>query len=460
MSNRRRPNDTPIATVEVEIKDLAFDGKSVGHMNGKVVFLDAGLPGETVLADITRSKPRYNQGRVKEILSRSDRRIPAPCEHFEYCGGCTWQDLTYDDQLTYKHRQVEACIERIGKIGDVVVDPIVPAPSQFQYRNKMEFSFHTHEELSFTLGLHRRGRFDEIFDLKACLLQSELANRIVHVMRDYVRENELPAYDVVNHTGYMRFLAIRQTHFTNQLMVNVVTNYGDFPDKEKLTKLLTTEFPEITTLLHSQNGQRSNIATGEAEETLYGPGYIEEVLLGKRFRIQANSFFQTNSAQTERLYQTAFDMAELGSEDRVLDLYCGTGSIGILLSDRVKRVVGVELVAEAVRDARENAGINGVQNIEFFEGNVKDYLRENKGRTSEFNVVVIDPPRAGLHPKAMKRMLEIQPEKIIYISCNPATFSRDARDIVNAGYHLPRVTPVDMFPHTRHIELASVFVKS
>ena len=460
MRSRRRPNDTPIATVEVEIKDLAFDGKSVGHMNGKVVFLDAGLPGETVLADITRSKPRYNQGRVRKILSRSERRIAAPCEHFEYCGGCTWQDLTYEDQLTYKHRQVEACIERIGKIGDVIVDPILPAPSQYQYRNKMEFSFHIHEELGFTLGLHRRGRFDEIFDLKACLLQSELANNIVHFVRDYVRENELPVYDVVNHTGYMRFLVIRQTHFTKQLMVNVVTNYGDLPGKEQLTESLMAEFPAITTLIHSQNGQKSNIAVAEADEILHGAGYIEEELLGKRFRIQANSFFQTNSAQTERLYQTAFDLAALNSEDNVLDLYCGTGSIGILLSDRVEKVVGVELVSEAVRDARENAALNGVQNIEFFEGNVKDYLRENKGRTREFNIVVIDPPRAGLHPKAMKRMLEIQPEKIIYISCNPATFSRDARDIVNADYCLPRVTPVDMFPHTRHIEVASVFVKS
>jgi len=443
--------------IEIEITDLAFDGKSVGYLDGKVVFLNGGLPGETVRAEITRSKPRYNQAIVHEIIRKSDQRVPAVCPHFDHCGGCTWQDLGYEHQLAYKKKQVVDCLQRLGKLGDVEVHDVIGSSELFNYRNKMEFSFHVAPDDSFTLGLHRRGRFDEIFNVEKCYLPQEIASEIVIWMRDYVSQKQIPIYNVFEHTGYMRFLMIRQAKNTDGLMINIVTNKGDFPDEESLVAQMTGTFPQITTIVHNQNGGKSNIATGEIEKVLYGPGYIEERLFDTTFRIRANSFFQTNTRQAETLYQTGFDMLQIDGSKRLLDLYCGTGSIGILLASRVAEVVGVELVPDAVTVARENAEVNNLTNISFFEGFVKDYLREYNQNSSAFDIVVVDPPRAGLHPKALKQLIELHPPTILHFSCNPATFARDAGKLTESGYFLKEVKPVDMFPHTMHIELATVF---
>jgi len=453
--------------IEVVIEDLAFDGKAVAHLDGKVVFLNGGLPGETVRAEITRSKPRYYQATVHEILTRSDLRIPARCSHFDYCGGCTWQDLEYQTQLQFKTTHVRECIARIGGLEGVNVHDVIGANEVFRYRNKMEFSFHVMDEKDpdsgefvphdFHLGLHHRGRYDEVFDLEHCHLQSERANDIVNWVRDFVRSNNVPVYNIHTHEGYMRFLVIRETHFTDQVMVFVVTNFGDMPSQDEFVRGLTETFPFITTIVHGQNGKKANVAQPEAEQTLFGPGYIEDELLGLRFRICANSFFQTNPAQAEVLYRTALEMLEPESSDRLLDLYCGTGAIGLLMASRVGQVYGVELVAEAVQIAGQNAEINKIDDIRFFEANVKDFLAEMPADEREFDIIVIDPPRAGLHPKALKRVIEMRPAKLLYISCNPATFARDAKTLVAAGYELPEVKPVDMFPHTRHIELVGLF---
>ncbi|UCG61530.1 MAG: 23S rRNA (uracil(1939)-C(5))-methyltransferase RlmD [Candidatus Zixiibacteriota bacterium] len=446
--------------VEIEVTDLAFSGKAVGHLDGKVVFLDGGLPGEKVLAQITASRPRFDKASVIKILRESERRVPAVCPHFAYCGGCTWQDLTYQDQLVYKKKQVTDCLERIGGLEDTTVRDVIGSVEVFRYRNKMEFSFNTAPEGGFTLGLHRRGRFDEIFDLERCFLTQDLVSEIVVWVRDYVCREGLSVYDVSNHTGYMRFVMIRQAKRTRDLMVNVVTNYGDFPQRDRFIREITTAFPQITTLVHNQNGQKSNVATGEIETVLFGCGYVEERLFDSSFRIRANSFFQTNTVQTETLYRVGFDLLEPRPNYRVLDLYCGTGSIGILLAPYVENVVGVELVSDAIKVARENAHVNGTKNISFFEGSVKDFLKSKEAQEGQFNIVIVDPPRAGLHPKAMKRLIGFGPEKILYISCNPSTFARDAGELVAAGYKLPVVRPVDMFPHTMHIELASVFSRN
>jgi len=444
--------------VEIEITDLAFNGKSVGHVDGKVVFLDGGLPGERVVAEIVGSKPRYDKGVVLKILRPSEKRVVAPCSHFEYCGGCTWQDLTYQSQLIYKKKQVTDCLERIGGLSDTIVRDVVGSVEVFRYRNKMEFSFNAAGD-TFTLGLHRRGRFDEIFDVEQCFLTQDIVSRIVTWIRQYVAREKIPVYDVTSHSGFMRFVMIRQAKRTTDLMVNVVTNYGDFPARDRFIEEITTAFPQISTIVHNQNGQRSNIATGEIETVLFGPGYIEERLFDSVFRIRANSFFQTNTIQTETLYRVGFDMLEPRKDQRVLDLYCGTGSIGILLSPYVAEVVGVELVPDAVQAARENAHINKTNNVTFFEGDVKDYLQAREKSDSPFDVVIVDPPRAGLHPKALKRLNRLKPTRILYISCNPSTFARDAKDLIATGYRLPEVRPVDMFPHTMHIEVASVFLK-
>ena len=445
--------------VELEIEDLAFDGKSVAKLDGKVVFCNGGLPGERVLAEITRSKPRYSQARMLEIVRKGDQRIPAVCAHDHECGGCTWQDLGYPHQLDYKKNQVVQTLARIGGLDDVVVHDVLAAPEQFEYRNKMEFSFHV-ADASFTLGLHRRGRWDEIFDLDRCHLCVPAYSDIAAWVRSFVQDKQIPVYDVENHTGFMRFLMIREGKNTGQLMINIVTNYGDFPHQQDFVTGLQRAFPAIATIVHNQNGQKSNIAAGEIETVLLGPGFIEEKISGSVFRIRANSFFQTNTHQTERLYQTGFDRLSLTGNERLLDLYCGTGTIGILAAARVREVVGVELVADAITAARENADINKVENISFFEGNVKDVIQQYEAEPRPFDVIVIDPPRAGLHPKALKRMIAMDAPQVLYISCNPATFARDAGEMTAAGYHLPEVRPVDMFPHTMHIELVGLFARS
>ncbi|KAA3632887.1 MAG: 23S rRNA (uracil(1939)-C(5))-methyltransferase RlmD [Calditrichaeota bacterium] len=450
--------DTKIKLHEVEITDLAFDGKAVGHIDGKVIFLKGGLPGETVLCEITRDKRRYYNGITREIIKKSEKRIDALCKHFEECGGCTWLDLKYEDQLAYKQKQVKDCIERIGALSGVEIAEIVPSVEQLHYRNKMEYSFNRYDD-TFTLGLHKRGSFHDIFNLDECHISQSTDGDLVRWMRDYIEKNDIPVYDVTEHHGYMRFFMLRQTKQTDQLMVNIVTNYGDFPEKEKLVSEMTQAFPQITTIIHGQNGQKSNIAVAEVEETLYGPGFIEEKLFGKRFRITANSFFQTNSLQAEVLYATGFEMLKPSADDRLLDLYCGTGTIGILVADKVSEVVGVELVSDAVIAAKINAEVNNVANIQFFEGFVKEFLKSDFLKDKSYNIVIVDPPRAGLNPKALKELVKLNPEKILYISCNPATFARDAQKLVEAGFLLPKVKPVDMFPHTMHIELASVFYR-
>ncbi|HWR83567.1 MAG TPA: 23S rRNA (uracil(1939)-C(5))-methyltransferase RlmD [Candidatus Deferrimicrobium sp.] len=442
--------------IELEVTDLAFDGKAVAHVDGKVIFLRGGLPGETVEAEIIRSHARYAEGVVRNILKASDMRVKPLCSHFGQCGGCTWQDLNYQQQLNFKRKQVIDCLERIGGLKDTNVHDSIGSAELYGYRNKMEFSFQATDE-GFTVGLHSRGRFDDIFDLDKCYLQSDVANAIVHYLRDFVREERLPVYDVTRHIGYMRFLVIRQAKRTGHLMVNIVTNYGDMPGREKLVRGLTTTFPAITTIVHNQNGQKSNIATGEIERVLYGTGYIEERLFNSTFRIRSNSFFQTNSIQTETLYRTAFDMLNPSRGDRVLDLYCGTGSIGILIAHYVNSVVGVEIVADAVRAARENAAVNRATNVTFHHGSVRDFLKALPAYKASYDVIIVDPPRAGMHPKELSGVIELRPKKLLYISCNPATFSRDAKEFVAHGYRLPQVKPIDMFPHTMHIELIGVF---
>ncbi|MGH8016262.1 MAG: 23S rRNA (uracil(1939)-C(5))-methyltransferase RlmD, partial [Candidatus Zixiibacteriota bacterium] len=316
-------------TVELNITDLAFDGRAVAKMNGKVVFLNAGLPGEIVLARMVRSKRNFNEAVVLDILSKSDERIEPVCSHFSECGGCSWQDLNYSKQLEIKRHHVTSCIERIGGLDNVEILDVLPSTEIFGYRNKMEFSFNVHPESGFTLGLHRRGSYADIFDLTECHLPPGIFDRIVDWFRKYVKRNGISVYDVNNHTGYLRFIVVRKSKNTNDLMVNIVTNYGDMPESDKLVDELTSAFADVTTIVHNQNGQRSNVAVGEKEAVLFGSGFISEKIMDQSFRIRANSFFQTNSRQAEKLYETAFAALQPQKTDRVLDLYCGTGSISI-----------------------------------------------------------------------------------------------------------------------------------
>jgi 23S rRNA (uracil1939-C5)-methyltransferase len=445
---------------ETEIKDLAFNGRAVGSNRGKIVFLDGGLPGERVKARVVKRKRQYSIGRVLEIIDRADCRVAPRCEHFDNCGGCTWQDLDYPVQLFYKRKQVVDCLEHIAKLKGVEVGETIPSPDIFYYRNKMEFSFNVADGGGFNLGLHSRGRYDKIFDVHHCHLQSPLSNDIIKFIRAFVREKSLPAYNLENHSGLLRFLMIREGKNSGQAMVNIVTADSELPFREELVERMVEEFPAIGTIVQNVNPRKANIAKGETEKVLYGRGYIEEEILGNRFRIYANTFFQTNSRQAENLYRLALETLEVKRDDYLLDLYCGTGTIGICGADRIARAVGVELEEEAVRIAEINAAQNDVGNISFYAGSVQEVLRESPSWLKSVTGAVIDPPRAGMHPKALKQLLSLNINRVVYVSCNPATFARDAAAMVAAGYQLKLVTPVDMFPHTMHIELVAGFVKN
>jgi len=446
--------------VETKIIDLAYNGKSVGELDGKIIFLNGGLPGEKVQAQIIKRKPRYSVGRIKDITEKSSDRIKAPCIHFDICGGCTWQDLAYERQLYYKRKQVVDSLEHIGKIENAGVAETIGCDEQFFYRNKMEYSFNVSEESGFTLGLHKRGRFDDIFDVKECLLQSVESNSIVAWFRKHIKENKIEVYDVTAHTGFLRFLMIRQAKNTDQIMINIVTTDDMIPNVSNMIESLTASFPQVKTIVQNINSGKSNIARGESERVLFGEGYIEEKILDYNFRIYANSFFQTNSRQAEVLYHRILDTLRPEKNDTLLDLYCGTGAIGICASGHVGRVIGIDSEPSAIKAAEENARNNNVENIYFMAGPAKEILMTSTDDLRKSTCAVIDPPRAGIHPKALKRLIEMNHKKIIYISCNPATFSRDASTLIKAGYEMGTVVPVDMFPHTMHIEVVTGFFKS
>jgi 23S rRNA (uracil1939-C5)-methyltransferase len=449
--------------VELDIVDLAYNGKAVGYIDGKVTFVNGGLPGERVAAKIVKTKRRFNQAILLRVLSPSSDRIPAVCKHYDICGGCTWQDLDYDKQLQYKRNQVLATLKHIGGFDDVAVQDIRPSPDTFFYRNKMEFSFHVDENQQtargFVLGLHERGRFDRIFDIEQCHLQSETSNRLVNFIRQKAADLQIPIYDLVSHRGFLRFLIIREGKNTGQLMVTLVSGEGEFDCKKELTASLIAAFPEITTLVWVVNPTITNVAKGDVREILHGPGYIEETILGLRFQINPASFFQTNSRQTEALYRTAIDLAEIEPKQTVLDLYCGAGTVGLCATSSAREIVGIEIEQEAIEAARINARLNRIENAHFYAGEVRTVMRTDEFQDRKFDRVFVDPPRAGMHPKALKRLTEIEAPRLVYISCNPATFARDAQLLTMSGYKLDTVVPFDMFPHTMHIELVSRFQK-
>jgi 23S rRNA (uracil1939-C5)-methyltransferase len=438
--------------VELTIADLAYGGTSVAKVNGFVVLVYGGIPGDVVKAEITKKKSNYAEAKVLQIVKESELRTKPVCLHFGFCGGCTWQNLKYEEQLKFKARQVKQSLKHIGNFDDPPVQDALGSEDEFYYRNKMEYAFSPHPEKKLILGLHPRKRFDMVFDLKKCFLQSETANKIVDSAREFARDKNLSAYNRKDQSGLLRYLMIREGKNTDMTMVNLVTYQGDFPTAKEFSKSLFSNFPSVKSIVRNINPKLAQIARGETEEVLGGERVITERLGEFTFEISSNSFFQTNSRQAEKLYGVILDMAELQGDEEVLDLYCGNGTISIFLSSRAKKVIGVETVEEAVQNAKRNADLNEVNNCEFIRGETKKVLKDFELENRVPHLVVIDPPRAGLHPRGIKSLLSLQPPKIVYVSCNPTTLARDLKIFCEQDYKLKNVQPVDMFPHTYHIE--------
>ena len=463
----------------VDIVNLNSKGEGISRTDeGYVIFTEKALPGDKVRVKVKRKKSSYATAELIELVNESEHRIIPECSYFGICGGCKLQNYSYDKQLEYKTNVVRNAFERIGKFSGVLVPTALQSDDIFFYRNKMEFSFSDDKWLeskpdkqtavkiddnNFALGLHVPKFHSKIVDLEKCLLQSGISNDILNFVRNFFKERNVSIYSTRTHKGFLRFLIIRQSRNTNDILLNLVTYDYDNKLIDELSGELQNLFPDITSFVNSISQRKAQVAIGDETRIVFGNGYIYEKLLrGKeefKFKISPNSFFQTNTAQTEKLYSTALEFADFTKTDNVLDLYCGAGTIAIYIADFVNKVVGVEILEDAVLNAKENADINGIKNSEFVLSDIKDYFLKLKESESKediyhgFNKLILDPPRSGLHPKLCDILSETNFEKIVYVSCNPVTQARDLELICkNGNYQLEKIQPVDMFPQTYHIE--------
>lgn len=474
--------------LELEIEKYAFEGKgiakisldrpssTIGSTTDKkfVVFVNGSYPGDTVKAEIRKVKKSYAEAKTVEIVKPSPLRTAAKCKYFGECGGCKQQDLNYAQQTKYKHEQVIEIFEKLGGFTELDIEEIIPSDKVFYYRNKMEFSFSdsrwlTTKEINsgevlrkdFALGLHAPQNFEKVLDLDECFLQSELSTNILNFTRDFFLNRKVSIYSTRTNKGFLRNLVIRQSGGTEDIMVNLVTLTEKNDLTNEYTEELLNKFPKITTVVNNINLKKASVAIGDYEKVLYGDGFIYDYIKDHKFRISANSFFQTNTAQAEKLYQTALDYANTNGDEIVYDLYAGAGTISIFFSDKSKEIYAFESVESAIKDGKANLNINNISNVEFIHSDLnKSFLNIYLDKKiPKPDLIILDPPRSGAHKNTIKDIIELNPSKIVYVSCNPTTQVRDIKMLTEFGYNLIKMKPVDMFPHTYHIENVALLHK-
>ena len=490
-----RKKNKKIILEDLLITDYAAEGKALARLDGKVIFISGAVPGDVADVMLVKNKKDWAEGRVLKIKEKSAVRVEPFCQHFGVCGGCKWQMLPYEKQLQYKQQEVEQNLRRIGKIDLPEILPIIGGDETVHYRNKLEFTFSSKlylltpppppeggalqpeegegvnefaesqvppsgspigERTQFGgglggLGFHVPRIFDKVIDIDTCYLMDDINNKIRNTVRAFALENKFSFYDIREHTGWLRNIIIRLCT-TGELMVNICLNYDEETDRKKLFDHLLQQVPEITTLLYTINPKWNDSIYDLTPQTYSGKGFAIEKLDDFEFKISPKSFFQTNTKQAEKLYAVTRDFAELTGTEIVYDLYCGTGSIGIFVSKNAKKIIGVEVIEDAIKDAKENAALNNITHAEFFAGDVikicNDEFFELHGKP---DVIITDPPRAGMHEKLVIKLLEMAAPKIVYVSCNTATQARDL-GLLAEKYMIEKIQPVDMFPHTHHIE--------
>lgn len=459
----RKKKDLP--TLEnFEITGVAAEGKSLGRWNDLVVFVPYGAPGDIVDLRITRKKHSFAEGQIVRMVTPSPLRVEPFCEHFAVCGGCKWQHLPYESQLQYKQQQVVDALQRIAKVDIPPINPILGSAQTRHYRNKLEFTFSNKSWLTTeqmrsdeifdsrnALGFHIPGCFDKVLDINCCWLQTDISNDMRLFIRDYAIRQGYSFYDIRNNQGLMRMIMVR-TASTGQIMLVVVFSEPDQAAIDDVMGAIRDRFPQITSLMYVIN-LKCNDSIADQDVILFsGRDYIEEEMEGLRFRVGPKSFYQTNSHQAYELYKVARRMACLTGDELVYDLYTGTGTIANFVARQARQVIGIEYVADAIEDARLNSRVNGIDNTLFFAGDMKDVLTDTfvseHGRP---DVMIVDPPRAGMHPDVVQVILNAEPRRIVYVSCNPATQARDLA-MLDAKYRVTEIQPVDMFPHTHHVE--------
>jgi len=446
--------------IALAVTDLAFGGKGIAKVDGFTVFVEPAVPGDRVLARIVRKKKNYAESRVLEIVSPSPDRIPAPCAYSGCCGGCKWQFFKYEKQLEYKQRHVAESLAHIGGFKNIRVHPTRGSEKIFGYRNKMEFSASDRRWLlphemgddsidgNFALGLHVPGTFHKVLDIDQCLIQPAEGNEILNTAKLYMKSSSRPLYGLKSHEGFWRFLMLRHSVAHDRWLVNIVTAEKDIAEVQPLADILREKYPNVASVVNNVTASKAGVAIGEYEIRLAGESCLKEKLGPYEFEVSANSFFQTNTRGAVVLYDTVKEFARLTGNENVLDLYSGTGTIPIWLSDAAAEIIGIEIVESAVADARENCIKNEVTNCRFMTGDIREM---GSKITHTPDVLIIDPPRTGMHKDVVKQVLALNPKRIVYVSCNPATLARDAA-LMKDSYRIAEVQPVDMFPHTFHIE--------
>ncbi len=452
----------------LEIIDAAAEGKSIGKHDGKVIFVPYAAPGDVIDVKITKQKSSFAEGTILKIVKASEKRVEPKCEHFGTCGGCKWQHLDYQYQLEFKEKQVLEDLKRIAKTEAEHYLPILGCAEQYYYRNKVEFTFSNKAwEEHFdknapgripALGFHKPGMFDKILDLNTCYLAPEIANSIRIAIKNYAIEQELSFFDLRSQEGFLRNLMLR-CNSKNQWMVVLIVAHPKTTIIENLFNHLSSKFPEVIEWCYVINNKRNDSWSDLKVETFIGKGYLEEEIEGLKFKIRPQSFFQTNHQQAYQLYSIARKFADLKGNEIVYDLYTGTGSIALFVAQFCKKVVGIEYVEPAVLDAKENAIINQIDNAFFYAGDMKlvlnDALIEQHGKA---DVIITDPPRDGMHPDVVKKIIEMGASKIVYVSCNSATQARDIA-LLSEYYNLKTIQAVDMFPNTHHVETVALLIK-
>ena len=454
----------------IEITDALLDGKGVARYNNLVIFVEGGVPGDRADIQIYRTKKKFVEARIIKLVNPSKDRVDPVCEHFGTCGGCKWQHMSYQGQLQNKQKQAEEVLQRVSKVALPPMSTILGSAKTEFYRNRLDFTFSnkrwlTREEKNSdvspdepVVGFHVPQRFDKILDIKKCFLQDDLSNRIRNEIKAYSIKHQLSFSDVVLQEGYLRNLIIRSTS-TGEWMVIVVFRTDESDSRGKLLNYIAQQFPEIISLLYIINPKRNDTIYDLAVHVFKGSDHITEVMQGLKFKISAKSFYQTNSFQAYELYKIAHSFAALTGNELVYDLYTGTGTIACFIANHSKHVVGIDHIPDAIEDAKENANNNGIENVSFIAGDIKDTLTDQFiAQHGVPDVIITDPPRAGMHESVVKKIFEIEPQRIVYVSCNPATQARDIQ-LLDQKYSVKKLQPVDMFPHTSHVENVALLVK-
>ena len=468
-------------TIRIRVDRYAFEGKGIGKVDPEnplenaeqdsfVVFVNGAYPGDTVLAKIKKLKKTYAEAFVEEVLTPSSKRVEPRCKYFGTCGGCKQQDLDYSQQTAFKQEQVENIFKHDGGFSEFQIENIIPSENVFYYRNKMEFSFselewlktideNTEIKKGFFVGLHVPNNYEKILDLDECFLQSEMSADILNFSREFFKQRNISIYNTKTHSGYLRNLVIRQSQKLEEFMINLVTfERNELLMKEYVTAI-TEKFPEVSTIVNNVSKKKASIAVGDYETVYHGSGYIYDKIGEYKFRISANSFFQTNTIQAEKLYNVVLEYADLKGDEIIYDLYSGAGTIAIFVSRKAKEVYGFETVESSIFDANANLELNKIENVSFVQADLYKTFLPFTNVLPKPDVIILDPPRGGMHSITVKDVLMLKPEKIIYVSCNPSTQMRDIKLMVEGGYKLIKIRPVDMFPHTYHIENVALLFK-